>query len=35
MTTTLPTMPECFVPQYSAQKRWYSPGVVAVNQIVL
>jgi hypothetical protein len=22
ITTTWPTMPECFVPQYSAQNRW-------------
>ena len=35
MTTTLPIMPECLVPQYSAQKRWYSPVFVAVNQTVL
>jgi hypothetical protein len=28
-------MPECFVPQYSAQKRWYVPGTVAVNHSVV
>ena len=35
MTMTFPIMPECFVPQYSAQNRWYSPIFVAVNQTVL
>jgi hypothetical protein len=28
-------MRECSVPQYSAQNRWYSPGLVAWNQTVL
>ena len=35
MTVTLPTMPECRVPQYSAQKMWYSPTLVGVNQTLL
>ena len=35
MTWTVPIMPECLVPQYSAQKMWYSPSLVAVNQTVL
>ena len=28
---TVPIMPEWLVPQYSAQKMWYRPGVVASN----
>ena len=28
-------IPECLVPQYSAQNRWYVPGFVAVNHSVL
>ncbi len=32
---TWPIMPECFVPQYSAQNRWYVPGTVALNHIVV
>ena len=32
MTTTEPTIKECSAPQYSAQKRSYSPGSVASNQ---
>src|SRR5258706_3912814 len=35
ITTMRPIMPECWVPQYSAQKRWYSPTFVASNQVVL
>ena len=35
MTTTLPIIPECLVPQYSAQNRWYSPTRVGVNQTEL
>ena len=35
MTTTLPIIPECLVPQYSAQNRWYSPTFVGVNQTEL
>src|SRR5262245_34808957 len=33
ITTTEPVMPECLVPQYSAQNRWYRPGFVGWNQI--
>ena len=35
MTKTLPIMPEWRVPQYSAQKMWYSPIFVAENQTEL
>ena len=35
MTYTDPVIFECSVPQYSAQKMWYFPGLVAVNQIWL
>ena len=28
-------IPECRVPQYSAQNRWYRPGVVGSNQMVV
>jgi hypothetical protein len=30
-TVTLPIMPAWLVPQYSAQKMWYVPGVLASN----
>ena len=33
MATILPIIAECEVPQYCAQKRWYSPGRVAWNQV--
>ena len=29
MTTTSPTIPECCVPQYCEQNKWYVPGTVA------
>jgi hypothetical protein len=35
MTTTVPIMAECRVPQYSAQNKWNSPVFVGVNQIEL
>src|SRR5687768_14067429 len=35
ITVTRPIMPECFVPQYSAQKMWYSPTLVALNHTLL
>ena len=35
ITTTLPTMPECSVPQYSAQNKWYVPGLVAWNHMLV
>src|SRR5688572_74745 len=35
MTNTRPIMPECLVPQYSAQNRWYSPALVGVNHTEL
>src|SRR5436189_6203730 len=35
ITWTLPTILECCVPQYSAQNRWYVPGLVASNQTEL
>ena len=28
-------MPECFVPQYWEQNRWYLPGLVGLNQAVV
>jgi hypothetical protein len=34
ITVTQPIIPECLVPQYSAQKRWYFPGLVAWNHMV-
>ena len=34
IATTRPIMPECSVPQYSAQNRWYVPGFVASNHAV-
>ena len=35
MTVTLPIIPECLVPQYSAQNRWNVPVCVGVNQMEL
>ena len=35
MTTTLPTILECSVPQYWPQKRWNSPVLFALNQYVV
>src|SRR5262245_17139460 len=35
ITYTHPIIPEWLVPQYSAQNRWYWPGFVARNQVVL
>jgi hypothetical protein len=35
ITTTLPIIAECLVPQYSAQNKWNSPVLVASNQSVV
>ena len=35
ITTILPIMAECLVPQYSAQNRWNSPVLVASNHNVV
>ena len=32
---TVPIIPECLVPQYSAQKMCHSPVLVALNQTEL
>ncbi len=33
ITTTSPHILLCWAPQYSVQRIWYRPGLVAVNQV--